>query len=42
VPDKDKANFCQYFEFTQPEMLKRDMETDKARAYWESLWKKAQ
>lgn len=42
VPDKEKANFCQYFEFTQPQMLKREMDTDKAKAYWESLWKKAQ
>jgi hypothetical protein len=23
-------------------MLKKQMEVDKAKAYWESLWKKAQ
>lgn len=42
VPDKEKANFCAFFESRQPQILKREMETDKARAYWESLWKKAQ
>lgn len=44
VPDKEKANFCEYFQFAelQPASMKKDMETDRARAYWESLWKKAQ
>lgn len=42
VPDKEKANFCAFFEPRQPQMLKREMGVDKARAYWESLWKKAQ
>ncbi len=42
VPDKHKANFCEFFAFVQPAMIKKPMETDKARAYWESLWKKAQ
>ena len=42
VPDKEKANFCQYFEYLQPEILKKDMEVDGSRAYWETLWKKAQ
>jgi hypothetical protein len=42
VPDKQKANFCEFFEFTEPAMAKRPMEVDKAKAYWESLWKKAQ
>jgi hypothetical protein len=42
VPDKAKANFCQFFEPTQPQMLKKQMDVDKAKAYWESLWKKAQ
>jgi len=42
VPDKQKANFCQFFEFTEPSMAKRPMEVDKAKAYWESFWKKAQ
>ena len=43
VPDKEKANFCEYLEFSQPQIvMKKDMEMDRARAYWESLWKKAQ
>lgn len=42
VPDKEKANFCEFFEARQPQMLKKQMEVDKAKAYWESLWKKAQ
>lgn len=42
VPDKEKANFCEYFENRKPHLMKKDMEVDKARAYWESLWKKAQ
>jgi hypothetical protein len=42
VPDKEKANFCEYFEYLQPEILKKDMEVDSSRAYWETLWKKAQ
>jgi len=43
VPDKEKANFCQFFEYSQPQILvKKQMQIDKARAYWESLWKKAQ
>jgi hypothetical protein len=42
VPDKEKANFCPYFEYGQPQVLvKKPMQVDKARAYWESLWKKA-
>jgi hypothetical protein len=42
VPDKEKANFCEFFMYRQPHLLRKDMETDKARAYWDSLWKKAQ
>jgi hypothetical protein len=42
VPDKEKANFCQYFEYLQPEILKKDMEVGGSRASWETLWKKAQ
>lgn len=42
VPDKEKPNFCEFFEFSKPEIMKKDPEIDKARAYWETLWKKAQ
>lgn len=42
VPDKEKANFCEFFEPFRAEILKKDMEMDKARAYWETFWKKAQ
>jgi hypothetical protein len=42
VPDKEKANFCEFFEYRQPHIMKKDLETDKARAYWDTLWKKAQ
>jgi hypothetical protein len=41
VPDKQKANFCQFFEFVQMQLVKKPMEIDRARAYWESFWKKA-
>ena len=43
VPDKEKANFCAFFQYSDLQTaMKKDMEIDKARAYWESLWKKAQ
>src|SRR5574341_863102 len=41
VPDKQKANFCRFFEMAEPEVLKKPMESDKAKLYWETLWRKA-